>query len=198
MRQTKMTKKPEHHHLFDPKNIAMLETKERKNHQNPEKIINLINPKQSDVVADLGSGSGYFTLPLSQKVKKVYAIDIQKEMLDYLQNKVQNQQITNIELLLSNDPNKIPLLDQSSDVLLTVNTLHEFPKKQEMINEIYRVLKPNGKATIIDFKKEKTSYGPPLSIRVSQEQAIKLFENTGFKTVKTHDLKSNYMLIFQK
>ena len=193
-----MSKKNSSQHLFDPKNVAALESKERKEQQDPEKIIKLLGLKSADIVADLGCGTGYFSVPISNKVKKVYSIDIQQEMLGYLLQKIQTQQISNIEVLLSKDVNKIPLSDESVTVLLTVNTLHEFQNKQQMIKEIWRTLKPNGKAAIIDFKKVNTGSGPPVSIRISQDHAIKLFQNIGLKNVATHDLKSHYMLIFQK
>ena len=195
-----MPKKPiqKHTHLFDPKNIHALESKERKTQQDPKKIIEILALKQTDIVADLGCGSGYFSVPIAEKVDKVYAIDIQQEMLNFLEQKIREQQIANIEPLLSKEKNQIPLQNESITVLLTVNTLHEFQDKKQMVKEIHRVLKPLGKVAIIDFKKENTCSGPPLSIRVSQEQAINLFETNGLKTVKTHYLKSHYLLIFQK
>jgi len=193
-----MSMKKSSSHIFDPKNVAALESKQRKEQQDPEKIIKLLGLKSSDIVADLGCGTGYFSVPISNKVNKVYSIDIQQEMLDYLLQKIQNQQISNIEVLLSKDVNKIPLPNESVTVLLTVNTLHEFQDKQQMIKEIWRILKPNGKAAIIDFKKVNTGSGPPVSVRISQEHAIKLFQNIGLNNVAIHDLKSHYMLIFQK
>ncbi len=192
-----MSKKNNPDNLFDPKNLAALESKKRKQQQDPEKIIKLLDLRSFDVVADLGCGTGYFSIPISHKVKKVYSIDIQQEMLDYLLQKIQTQQIPNIELLLSKNAN-IPLPNETVTILLTVNTLHEFQNKKQIIKEIWRTLKPNGKAAIIDFKKENTGSGPPVSIRVSQEQAVKLFQIAGLKTVATYDLKSHYMLFFQK
>jgi len=191
---------PEHkkNHLFDTKNVRALESKERKAQQDPKKIIEILALKQNDIVADLGCGSGYFTVPMSYSAKKVYGIDIQQEMLDFLEKKIRGQRITNIELLLSKDADQIPLQNESVNVLLTVNTLHEFQDKDLMINEIQRVLKHKGKVAIIDFKKEDTGSGPPVPIRVSQQQAIRLFEKNGLTGVNTHDLKSHYMLVFQK
>jgi ubiquinone/menaquinone biosynthesis C-methylase UbiE len=187
----------EHHHIFDPKNIEALESEERKTWQNQEEIIQLLNLKPTDIIADLGCGSGYFTVPLSRKVKKVYAIDIQPEMLEYLENKIKQQKILNIETLLSTE-NEIPLQDESIDLLMTVNTIHEFRNKEQIISEIRRVLKPEGKAVIIDFKKEETGFGPPVSIRLSKEQAKRLLEKQGLPLMKSHDLKYDYLLIFEK
>lgn len=186
------------HHIFDPQHIDILESKERKAQLDPQKIFTLLGVKSEDIVADLGAGSGYFTMPLSNKVKSVYAIDIQQEMLDYLKQKIKENKILNIDLLLSKDPNQIPLPDQSIDFLLTVNTLHEFPDKEKMIKEIKRILKPKGKTGIIDFKKIESTLGPPLAIRVSQKDAIKLFEKNGLTNVSIHSVGSNYLLIFQK
>jgi ubiquinone/menaquinone biosynthesis C-methylase UbiE len=186
------------HHLFDPKNIAALESKERKVLQDPEKIIKKVGLKPRDIVADLGCGTGYFTVPISYVVKKVYAIDIQQEMLDYLAKKIRNQHITNIELVLSTNPKTIPLPNESVNFLLSVMTLHEFQDKEKVVKEMQRVLKPNGKIAIIDFKKQNTGSGPPLEIRISEEQTIKTFKNVGLKEIKRFDLKSYYLLVFEK
>jgi len=145
----------------------------------------------------LGCGSGFFTVPISRKVKKVYGIDVQKEMLDFLEQKIQLQKIGNIEPLLS-EKNKIPLENESVDLLITVNTLHEFSDKKKTIEEIRRVLKPEGQAVIVDFKKEDTCFGPPVTIRVSQDQARHLFEERGFTALTSHELQHHYLIVFRR
>jgi ubiquinone/menaquinone biosynthesis C-methylase UbiE len=184
-------------HVFDPKHIAALESEERRTWQNREEILEMLSLKPSYVVADLGCGSGYFTVPLSHKVKKVYGIDIQKEMLTALEQKIRKQKILNIETLLSKE-NEIPLQNESVDLLLSVNTLHEFRDKKTIISEMRRVLKADGRAAIIDFKKEDSNVGPPISIRVSKEQAKRLFKKVGLRALKTHDLKLHYLIVFGK
>lgn len=190
---------PENHesHIFDPKNIEVLESEERKTWQNPDEILAQLDLKPDYVVADLGCGSGYFSVPISRKVKKVYGIDVQQEMLDYLEQKVRKQNISNIKTVLSHG-NNIPLEDESVDLLLTVNTLHEFHDKEKTAKEIQRVIKHNGKAVIVDFVKKETTRGPPVKIRVSQQQAIELFEKEGLKFLKSHSLPYHYLLIFQR
>ncbi len=184
-------------HIFNPKHRAMLESKDRKNWQNAKEIIELLELKPSDVVVDLGCGTGYFTVPLSYKVEKIYGIDIQKEMLTFLEHKIQQQKIGNIETVLSKE-NEIPLKNKSVDLLLSVNTLHEFRHKETIIDEIRRVLKADGRAVIIDFKKEISDSGPPLSLRISKEHAKRLFKEKGLTALKTHDLKLHYLLVFGK
>ena len=184
-------------HLFDPKSIDILEREERKIWQNPDEILKTIEIKPEFVVADLGCGSGFLTVPLSRKTMRVYGIDIQKEMLEFLEQKIRNMKIENTRLLLSKE-NEIPLGNESVDLLVSMNALHEFNDKERMVEEIKRVLKQDGKALIADFKKEKTDFGPPVAIRVSKKQATKLFEKKGFTTLKRENLSYHYLLVFSK
>jgi len=184
-------------HLFDPKNIAVLEMEERKIWQNPEEILRTIEIKSEFTVADLGCGSGFLTVPLSRKARKVYGIDIQKEMLEFLEQKMRSLKIENIHPLLSKE-NEIPLGNASVDLLVSMNTLHEFDDKERMVEEMKRVLKQGGKALIADFKKETTGFGPPVVIRVSRKQATNLFEKKGFTTLKKENLPYHYLLVFSK
>lgn len=184
-------------HIFDPKHIETLESEERKTWQKREEIIQLLKLKPSYIVADLGCGSGYFTVPISYMVKKIFGIDIQKEMLEFLDQKIQKQNITNIETLLSKK-NIIPLRNEMVDLLLSVNTLHEFNDKKRIIEEIRRVIKSKGKLAIVDFKKEDTGFGPPMSIRLSKEQASHLIEKQGFTILKSQDIKYQYIIFFEK
>ena len=183
-------------HVFDPKHVAVLESEDRKTWQNPKEILESIDINPDYVAADLGCGSGFFTVPLSRKVNKVYAIDLQQEMMDFLEQKIQRQKIGNIEPLLSRK-DEIPLENESVDILITVNTLHEFPDKKKTIEEIKRVVKPEGQVVIIDFKKEDTGFGPPVTIRVSRDQAKHLFEEGGFTVVKSHELMYHYLIVFR-
>jgi ubiquinone/menaquinone biosynthesis C-methylase UbiE len=184
-------------HVFDPQHVAALESENRKTWQNPEKLLGLLELKPNYVAADLGCGSGFFTVPLSRKVKKVYAIDIQKQMLNFLEQKIRRLNIGNIEFLLSME-HEIPLESETVDLLLSVNTLHEFYDKEKMISEIRRVLRVDGQAAIVDFKKEDTGFGPPASIRISKEQARRLFEKNHLTFLKSHNFKYHYMIVCRR
>lgn len=183
--------------VFNPKNIENLESEDRKDRLNFQQIFTLLQLKPNYIVIDLGCGSGYFSIPLSKKVKRVYGIDLQKEMLDYLKQKIEKQKIENIELILSK-ADKIPLINNCTNILLTVNTLHEFESRTEVISEIQRLISKNGQLIVIDFKKEEADFGPPIEIRISKHQAINLFENKDFEVIGSYDLKYHYLLIFQK
>jgi len=184
-------------HLFDPKKIEVLEQEDRKTWLNLEEILEKVEINSNFIAADIGCGSGVFTIPLSYKVKKVYAIDVQKEMLEFLEAKVKKYQLKNIEMKLAGE-NEIPLSDESIDLLISINTLHEFENRDQMILEMLRVIKPNGRALISDFQKKETGFGPPVFIRLSKSDAIAAFEKNGFKILQTHEFKYHYLLVFSK
>lgn len=184
-------------HVFDPRHADVLEMEERNLWESPDKILGLVKIRPDLIAADLGCGSGFFTIPLAKKAKKVYAIDVQEEMLRIIEQKIKKQKIKNIEPLLSGE-NEIPLKDENIDFLVSVNTLHEFGSRERIVKEMNRVLKPKARVLIVDFKKEETALGPPIAIRVSKEQATILFEKNGFKTLKTMDLPFHYALVFSK
>jgi len=186
-----------HSHVFDPEHVAVLEAEDRKVWQSPDEILNSVEMKPHFVAADLGCGSGYFTVPLARRVKKVYGIDVQREMLGFLEDKMKRLKVKNIEPLLSK-PDEVPLEDESVDVLISVNTLHEFGDREKMIMEMRRVVKKCGKLLIVDFKREETGFGPPVRIRVSKASAIKLFEAKGVKLSSLKELPYHYLLVFTK
>lgn len=185
------------HKVFDPKKIRVLESKERRSYLNPKEIMSLLNLKPTNLVADLGCGSGVFTIPLSKKVKKVYAIDIEQKMIDYLNQKIMQNEIHNIKPLLSKG-DQIPLENYSLDLLLTVNTLHEFRDLDKTLKEIYRVLKPVGKVAVVDFKKKREGFGPPSNIRISSRKARIIFNQFHFKVLKVKYLRYDYFLLLEK
>jgi len=90
-------------HVFDPEHIAVLEAEDRKIWQNPEEILSAVEVKPDFVAADLGCGSGYFTIPLARKAMKVFGIDVQGEMLSFLEEKMRRLKIRNIVPLLSGE-----------------------------------------------------------------------------------------------
>jgi len=184
-------------HVFNPAHIAVLESEDRRVWQNPDEILSAVKFKPDWIAADFGCGSGYFTVLLAQKVKKVYAIDIQKEMLRFLEDKLRRHRINNIELRLSK-PNEIPLEDEAVDFLMSVNTLHEFDDKTRTVMEMKRVVKHEGSLLIVDFKKQETGFGPPVKIRVAKEKAVRLFEDSGFAFSSTKDLPYHYVLVLGK
>lgn len=90
----------------------------------PASILEKLELSGKTVLADLGCGTGFFSIPAARRVKKVFALDIQQEMLDFLRKKIKKEKITNIEVILSGE-SSIPISDKSVDILLMANVFHE-------------------------------------------------------------------------
>jgi len=177
--------------------MTVFEWDNRKLWQNPELILKKWDMQPNFVAADVGCGHGFFTIPLAKKVKKVYAIDLNPDKLEKLMDKLEIYQLTNIEPVLGRD-SKIPIVNEQFDLLVSVNTLHEFTNKDNMVLEMHRVLKSRGIALISDFRKKETGFGPALSRRLSIEETMALFERYGFQTLQTHMFQYHYLLVFSK
>ena len=183
--------------MFDPKKIHLLESKERQSYLNTEEILSMLNLHPNYLVADLGCGSGVFSIPLSFLVKHVYAIDVEPKMIEFVNQKILKKKINNIKTVLSYDT-IIPLEDDFLDLLFTVNTLHEFRNLNMTLKEIYRVLKPGGKVAVVDFKKKKEGFGPPENMRISSRKARTIFIQNKFKVLKMKYLRFDYFLLLEK
>ena len=118
-------------------------------------------------------------------------------MLEVVNQKILQKKIQNIKTVLSID-NEIPLENDFLDLLLTVNTLHEFSDLDRTLKEIYRVLKLGGKVVVVDFKKKKEGFGPPEHVRVSSRKARIIFNQNHFKVLRVKYLRYDYFLYSEK
>lgn len=137
-------------------------------------------------LVEIGSGYGTFTIPASRLLKgKLYAFDIENEMIEYLRKKISNLQIDNI-LLEQRDilTQTTGLTDNSVDYVMLFNILHH-NSPTDFLDESYRILKPNGKIGIIHWRSDiPTPRGPELSIRPKPEHIIKMIDNKRFNITK--------------
>lgn len=142
---------------------------------NPEKIAAEFGIKEGMSVADFGSGAGYFTILLAQKVGvngKVFALDIQESALDNVRVKAKTAGVQNVETIRSNLEimGGSGLADNSQDLVLLANILFQSEKKKEIIKEAKRVLKKNESLVVIDWKRStglpgQGGFGPPDNLR---------------------------------
>ncbi len=185
-------------HKFNVEDVEILESSERLKFLNPDNILDKVGLSREMIFADLGCGTGYFTISASQKVKKVYALDVQQGMLDILRGKIEKQKISNIQSILSEESH-IPLPDNSVDILLMGNVFHELEDKDSVINEVKRILTGAGKMVIVDWLKIEMDFGPPFDERLTAEEVISICENKSFKVLEKSDAGPyNYLLIFGK
>ncbi len=184
-------------HKFDVNKADILDSQDRMEVLDPDKILDKLRLKKEMELADLGCGTGYFSIPVSLRVKKVYALDVQKEMLDILRNKIRQKRLTNIETILSEE-SSIPLPDNSIDVLLMANVFHELEDRSSILKEGKRILSSRGKLIIVDWKKMDMDFGPPIEERFTQREVISICKKGGFKIREQSEAGPyNYLLIFE-
>src|SRR5215831_16371428 len=133
-----------------------LERREREKEEAPTKLHEILKLKAGDVVADIGAGSGYHTFRLAEKVGakgKVYAVDIQPEMLDIIKKRMKEKKLEHVVPVqgTESDP-KLP--DNSVDMILLVDVYHEFSVPYEMTTAMVKALKPGGKLVFVEFRME--------------------------------------------
>lgn len=185
--------------LFPPAKIPLLE--EQREWQNSEEIIKRVGIQSGDVVADIGAGSGFFTIPLAEKVGVkglVYAEDIQRGMIDYIAQKVAKIEMKNVRLVLGkvDDP---ALPDNSLDFAFMANVYHELEKPLLLLKNVKKDLRLHGKLVIIDWDTLKPSpFGPPKEERVSAEIVLEEAEEAGFVFVEKDEfMPYHYLLLFE-
>lgn len=170
----------------------------------PEQILTQVGINEGSIVADLGCGSGYLTLEASKRVGEegtVYAVDVQKSVLNEIESKVRLYGARNIKLVWADleilGSTKIP--DNSVDLAILANVLFQSKKHKEIFSEVKRILKPQGKLLIIDWKKTSAPMGPDVSLRISEDDIRKNASKMDLKfinSVATDDF--HFGLVFEK
>lgn len=165
---------------FNPSKADRLLSEERIENLQPEKIIDQLAVNEKDVVADLGAGNGFFTLPLAKRTKQqVFAVDLEPKMLELLKQRVEKEQLGNIHYVVS-DLEKINLESESVSKVIAAFVLHEVGSLKQALNEIKRILQPEGELMVVDWEAVETESGPPLNHRVSSQEMYKVMRESGF------------------
>mgnify|MGYP001604436677 CR=1 FL=1 len=159
---------------------------------NPQKIAAGFFLKKGMEIADFGSGSGYFTILIAKIVGEsglVTAVDIMETALDTVRAKIKSEGLKNINTVRSNLEilGGSGLKDQSQDMVLLANILFESPKKEDIIDESKRVLKPSGQLIVIDWKKGVQGFGPPDNLRTDIQVMKEMVNKIGFEFISDID-----------
>jgi ubiquinone/menaquinone biosynthesis C-methylase UbiE len=152
-------------------------------------------------VADVGAGVGYFTWRLAERVGpagKVYANDIQPEMLELLRKNVEARHLTNVETVLGKeDDPKLPA--GRIDLVLLVDVYHEFSQPQKMLQKIRGSLKPDGRLVLLEYRKEDPAIPIRPEHKMSAAEVRAEVEPEGFRFEKNlGTLPRQHILIFRK
>jgi ubiquinone/menaquinone biosynthesis C-methylase UbiE len=177
-----------------------LERPERAVTETPDQVIKQMRLKPTDVVADIGAGTGYFSFRLSRVVSqgKVLAVDIQPEMLDIIEQRKRTLSAENVVTILGTETDtKLP--DQQVDVVLLVDAYHEFSYPREMMESIVRSLKPGGRVIQVEYRAEDPDVPIKRLHRMSVEQARKEMAAAGLAWRETKDfLPIQHFIVFEK
>lgn len=159
--------------------VERFDDPERDKWQEPDKVIALFGDLSGKKIADIGSGTGYFSFKLANKGANVLAIDVDKRFTEFINEKKSDQSIET-RLVGYDDP---ALRKNEVDGILTVNTYHHFDDKIDYMNKCYKGLKKGGKIMIVDFKKKDTPHGPPADHRISGTEIKSDLEIAGFTSI---------------
>jgi 2-polyprenyl-3-methyl-5-hydroxy-6-metoxy-1,4-benzoquinol methylase len=176
---------------------ARFEEPSRAYWQKPDKVIADLGPLRGKTVADIGTGTGYFSFPISKKAAKVIAIDIDQRFLDYIDHKKQNQKIgANIETRLTT-PDSPGLKQHEVDVVLIVDTLHHIEHRIEYLKKLKKCLRKGGLLMIVDFKKIKTPPGPPVELRLSEREVESELKSANFTVLSANSKMLPYQYVIK-
>ena len=150
----------------------------------PIKNLKQLGLRENMIVADLGAGSGFYTIPAAKIVTsgKVYAIEIQKDFLVTIQNKVKEAGLNNVECFLGDIEIKggTKIKDNIVDVVIASNVLFQVENKDRFVKEIERILKPDGIILLIDWSENSSVKFPSEKMIVSKDEAKEIFFEKGF------------------
>ncbi len=181
-------------HRFNPENAHKLDSEERHNLLPPHKILTEIGIKPGMRIADIGCGTGFFTVPAAEILGddgQVYAFDVEKKMLTYLRMKIEKPNI--VPILVEED--KLLLKDKLLDFALLAFVLHEIQSPKTYLNEVKRILKQKGNLAIIDWIKQDEEHGPPKSERIDQNDLANEFKELNIKILKSEKLNASHYVV---
>ena len=180
--------------------IDWLERDERDIEENTSLLLKNLDVKPGMVIADVGAGSGYHSALISKMVGngKVFAVDVEPEMIAYLNKRIKQEKLSRIVPVLSTEQ-KLSITENTVDMVLLVDVYHEFSYPYEMALSMLSALKPGGKLVLVEFRSEDPKVPIKTIHKMSLVQAIKEFKAAGFKFVKNIDnLPWQHCMVFIK
>jgi SAM-dependent methyltransferase len=188
-------------HVMGHQAADWLERPEREREERADLLVPALKLKAGDVVADIGCGSGYYTRRLAKAVGTngvVFAVDIQRKMLDLLTNKLAAERIFNVKPVLGTITDaKLPTT--SVDLILMVDVYHEFDHPFEMVEAMCRSLKPGGRMAFVEFRAEDPNVPIKAVHKMSEAQVHKEMSVHPLEWIETiATLPQQHMIMFRK
>ena len=180
--------------------IKALDAPERVTGLKVPEVIAALKIKQGQVIADIGAGSGVFSLPMGRAVRPggtVYAVDIVKELLDHIETEATEQGMVNVKPILGGPSD--PLLPVDVDLMFLNDVLHHIEDRAGYLATLALYLKPGARIAIIDFRPDQSPHKGDPTMIVSEEQATKWLEPAGLKPVEHINLYSDrWFVVYAK
>ena len=170
---------------------------ERDAWQKPHEVIQALALKPDAVIADIGAGTGYFTVRLAHMVPRgrVYAVDTEPDMVKHLAERAKKNGLKNVTAVAGAPDN--PRLPEKADVLVLVDVYHHVEDRERYFRRLQDSLKAGGRVAIIDFRLD-SPVGPPRHARMPPEQVKDEMRRAGYTLAREHAfLPNQYFLIFE-
>jgi len=169
--------------------LERLLSEERREWQDPDKILLKLGLKRGQRFLDVGSGPGFFAVAASKLVGEfgaIYCVDSSSEAAEMCAQNLKKAGYSNFKVLVA-AVEEASLPSEFFDVVLVANVLHDFSDPLNVLRSIYGWLRSEGTLGVVDWKKSETPFGPPLNMRISLEESVALVERAGFKVEEVDD-----------
>jgi len=189
---------PHKAHKFEAEGdfVEHLEGEKRRERLPLDRILAKLNLSRSDVVVDLGPGTGYFTFPIAESVAHVVGVEIEDKMLKVIRQRTAERSVENVSVVRG-DMGRMPIADSSADHVLAAFVYHEVESQANLMAECARILRPGGRLTVIDFQKRIERDGPPIWVRKSPAH-VKKTAAKWFALASSGGTKGYYQLTFTR
>lgn len=180
--------------------VQMFEDPARAAWQKPAEVVAALHIAAGQAVADIGSGSGYFTLPFARAVGpkgKVFAVDIEPGMIEHVRKRAREERAEAIEpVLAAPDDPKLP--PGSTDLVFICDTWHHIGGRVAYLRRLRPDLRPGARVAIVDFDKRPLPVGPPPEEKLAREEVVNEFREAGFSLAEEQTfLPYQYFLVFK-
>jgi ubiquinone/menaquinone biosynthesis C-methylase UbiE len=168
---------------------------------NAMEVLEAITPEIGNIFLDAGCGDGYISIAASNLVGdqgRVYALDVYPESIETVKKEIKDRKLENVDAILADITNTIPLDSDSIDIVLMANVLHGFVAGGEVgdvMSNIVRVLKPGGIFAVVEFRKLESSKGPPFNVRISPEDVSIILKDYGFDVIDSQEIGDFHYIV---
>lgn len=165
--------------------------------QKPHEVIQALGLRRDAIVADVGAGTGYFAVRLANMLSsgRIYAVDIEPDMVRYLAERAKRERHDNL-VAIAGAPDD-PKLPGKVDLILLVDVYHHVEDRVRYFRAMSKYLRPGGRIAIVDFRLDAPT-GPPRAARIAAEQVKDELKSAGYRLAQEHDfLPNQYFLIFE-